>query len=72
VAIDDDELELVQVAAPVSPARSRRTRAPRLALAPTISRETEMAYIRADMRKLFIISGVLLALMLAILVIVGR
>ena len=31
-----------------------------------------MAYIRADMRKLFVISGALLALMLVILAFIGR
>ena len=31
-----------------------------------------MAYVRADMRKLFVISGTLLGLMLVILALVGR
>ena len=31
-----------------------------------------MAYVRADMRKLFVISGALLGLMLVILALVGR
>jgi hypothetical protein len=38
----------------------------------TLSREAEMAYIRADMRKLFMISAALLVLMLAILALAGR
>lgn len=60
----------MQVAAP-SPAR-RSARAPRSTSTPTISREAEMAYVRADMRKLFVISGALLALMVVILFLVGR
>jgi hypothetical protein len=38
----------------------------------TLSREAELAYIRADMRRLFIIAGLLLILMMVILVIVER
>lgn len=64
-----EELELVEVAAPT---RSRRVRTERPMPTPTISREAEMAYVRADMRKLFVISGALLALMLVILALVGR
>lgn len=67
-----EELELVEVAAPTAPTRSRRVRTERPMPTPTISREAEMAYVRADMRKLFVISGALLALMLVILALVGR
>jgi hypothetical protein len=44
----------------------------RLAPTPVLSREAEMAYVRADMRKLLVISAVLLALMLVILVLIGQ
>jgi hypothetical protein len=44
----------------------------RLAPAPVLSREAEMAYVRADMRKLLVISAVLLALMLVILMLIGQ
>ena len=69
-----DELELVEIAAPSPsvPARSRRQAAERPPPAPVLSREAEMAYVRADMRKLFVISAGLLALMLVILALVGR
>jgi hypothetical protein len=54
-----------------APVRSRRAAA---ALAPPIglTREAEYAYIRADLRRLLITAGGLLALMLVILVIVER
>lgn len=69
-----EEFEIVQVAAPAASrsSPSRRTRPERAVPAPAISRDAEMAYVRADMRKLFLISGALLALMLAILVLIGR
>ena len=37
-----------------------------------ITREAEFAYIRSDMRRLIVIAGVLLALMLLLLVLVNR
>jgi hypothetical protein len=37
-----------------------------------LSREQEFAYIRSDMRRLFMVAGALLALMLVILFIVER
>jgi hypothetical protein len=43
-----------------------------MAPTPVLNRAAEMAYVRADMRRLLVISGVLLALMLAILVLIGR
>jgi hypothetical protein len=46
--------------------------ADRMVPTPVLSRGAEMAYVRADMRKLLVISGVLLALMLAILVLIGQ
>lgn len=67
-----EEIELVEVAAPTTPTRSRCVRGDRPQPTPTISREAELAYVRADMRKLFVISGALLALMLLILALVGR
>lgn len=67
-----EELELVEFPAPTAPARIRRARPERRVATPTISREAEMAYVRADMRKLFVIAGALLALMLVILALVGR
>lgn len=68
------ELEFVEAVAtsPAPTARSRRVRAERPVVAPTISREAEMAYVRADMRKLLLISGALLTLMLVILALIGR
>ena len=66
------ELEPVQVAAPVAAVTSRRVRAERPVAPPAITREAEMAYVRADMRKLLVISGGLLALMLLILAVAGR
>jgi hypothetical protein len=57
------------VAAPVRSRRSSRTVAPRAA---GITREAEMAYIRADMRRLVIIAGVLLLLMVVLLLVLER
>ena len=37
-----------------------------------LSREQEFAYIRSDMRRLFLIAGGLLALMLILLIVVNR
>ena len=67
-----EDFEIVQVAAPAASRSSRRVRPERAIPAPTISRDAEMAYVRADMRKLILISGALLALMLSILVMIGR
>ncbi len=38
----------------------------------TLSRDQEMAYIRSDMRRLFVIAGALLALMMLILLLSNR
>ena len=65
-------MDVAVVANPVGSTRSRRRTAERPPLAPILSRDAEMAYVRADMRKLFVISGLLLALMFAILVLIGR
>jgi hypothetical protein len=66
------ESDFLEVAPPRSAVRSRRAAMERLAPTPVLSREAEMAYVRADMRKLLVISAVLLALMLVILVLIGQ
>jgi hypothetical protein len=38
----------------------------------TLTREAEYAYIRADLRRLMVISGILLALMLVIMIAINR
>ena len=57
------------VAAPTRGRRSVAAAAPRVV---ELSREQEFAYIRSDMRRLFLIAGGLLALMLVLLVVVSR
>lgn len=69
--VEDDDI-LVEFAPVVAPTRGRRATAQRQPLIPALSRDVEIAYIRADMRRLLIIAGGLLALMLVILVFVGR
>jgi hypothetical protein len=69
IGIETVDLEMVT---PRATARSRRMPAERMAPTPVLNRAAEMAYVRADMRRLLVISGVLLALMLAILVLIGR
>ena len=70
-----DELELIEE--PIEPVVRRPSR-PRAAAAiagataVTLSRDAEYAYIRADMRRLVMIAGALLALMLAIMVLINR
>ena len=59
----------VAVAAPARSRRSVATAAPRV---PELTREQEFAYIRSDMRRLFVIAGGLLAVMLVLLVVVSR
>ena len=54
-----------------APARTR-TAAPTAAAPVGISRESEFAYIRSDMRRLFVIAGALFALMLVLLLLVNR
>jgi hypothetical protein len=66
------EPDILDAAPPRPAGRSRRTVTERLAPIPMLSREAEMAYVRADMRKLFVISAALLALMLVILVLIGQ
>jgi len=55
-----------------APTRGRRTG---LAAAPRVvelTREQEFAYIRSDMRRLFLIAGGLLAIMIVLLVVISR
>ena len=66
-----NEVAAVAIAASPRPGRSRRAAVERPTM-PTLSREAEMAYVRADMRKLFVIAGALLAFMFVILALVGR
>ena len=54
-----------------SPTRHRRRAAMAATPAIELTREQEFAYIRSDMRRLIIIAGALLALMLALLIIVN-
>jgi hypothetical protein len=59
------------VGAPAAPGRS--SRGPSAVFKPLgLSREQEFAYIRSDMRRLFIVAGSLFALMVLILFIVER
>jgi hypothetical protein len=55
-----------------SPTRVRRRTATSTTPAIELTREQEFAYIRSDMRRLFIIAGALLALMLVLLIAVNR
>jgi hypothetical protein len=61
--------EGIVVATPTRARRSAVTSAPR---AIELTREQEFAYIRSDMRRLFVIAGALLAVMLVLLIIVSR
>ena len=55
-----------------APARVRRRVSMSTARAIELTRDQEFAYIRADMRRLIIIAGGLLALMLVLLFVVNR
>jgi hypothetical protein len=59
----------IVVAAPTRARRSVAMPAPR---AVELTREQEFAYIRSDLRRLFVIAGGLLAVMLILLVVVNR
>ena len=59
----------IVVAAPRPPAGAWQSPAPR---AVELTREQEFAYIRSDLRRLFVIAGGLLAVMLILLVVVNR
>ena len=54
------------------PTRTRRRVAPTATRAVELTRGQEFAYIRADMRRLVVIAGGLLALMLVLLIVVSR
>jgi hypothetical protein len=56
----------------VVPTRVPRRARPNVASVVALPREIEFAYIRSDMRRLLIIAGALLALMLVILFLVER
>jgi hypothetical protein len=68
-AIDIEEAE---PGAAVAPARVLRRTRPGVSTVVALPREVEYAYIRSDMRRLLIIAGALLALMLVILILVER
>jgi hypothetical protein len=71
VATASNEFVIEQRVPSVGPVQARRT----TATAPHpvgITREAEFAYIRSDMRRLIVIGGVLLALMLLLLILVNR
>ena len=55
-----------------TPTRVRRTGATPAPRAVELTREQEFAYIRSDMRRLFVIAGGLLAVMLVLLIVVSR
>lgn len=59
----------IVVEMPTRARRSAPTPAPRSV---ELTREQEFAYIRSDMRRLFVIAGALLVLMLALLFFVSR
>ena len=67
-----------QVASPVgdrvvaAPTRARRSVAPAAPRVVELTREQEFAFIRSDMRRLFLIAGGLLAVMLILLILVSR
>lgn len=54
------------------PPRTRRPVATPAPRAVELTREQEFAYIRSDMRRLFVIAGGLLAVMLVLLIVVSR
>jgi len=72
VAIAGDALAIDQPTAASGRARGRRPLLGTAARPLGISRETEYAYIRSDMRRLFVIAGALMALMLILLIFVNR
>jgi hypothetical protein len=55
-----------------APSRSRRPAAVPASRAVELTREQEFDYIRSDMRRLFVIAGGLLAVMLVLLIVVSR
>jgi hypothetical protein len=55
-----------------APSRARRPAAAPASRAVELTREQEFAYIRSDMRRLFVIAGGLLAVMLVLLIVVSR
>lgn len=66
---DDGLLETASAAAPV---RSRRMQAVATTRPTVLPRVVEYAYIGADLRRLLVISGVLLVLMVVLLAVVNR
>lgn len=66
--------DIVDTVVEVTPRRASRSRRPTVAPAfrpVELTRAEEAAYIQSDMRRLFVVSGILLALMVVILVVVG-
>lgn len=72
VAPAENPGELVETVVVVPPVRSRRATVESIPRAAVLSREAEYAYIRADMRRLFIIAAALMALMFLILLFASR
>ncbi len=56
----------------VAPTRARRSVAAPAPRAVELTREQEFAYIRSDLRRLFVIAGGLLAIMIVLLIVVNR
>ena len=72
VVPDEDAVLVEESFAVTAPSRLRRPMKVAAAPAAELNRETEFSYIRSDMRRLFIIAGGLLALMLVLLVVISR
>jgi hypothetical protein len=67
-----EESPLPDTSVASAPTRTRRRAATSAAHAVELTRDQEFAYIRSDMRRLVIIAGGLLALMLVLLLVVSR
>lgn len=65
-------VEIAPEAAVAPSTRSRRTRSAPATRTIALTRAQEMAYIRADMQRLFIVGGSLLALMFLLLLFTSR
>ena len=70
--VTGDDLAIEPQVAVEAPVRARRSTVATPPRPVGISREAEFAYIRSDMRRLVVIAGALLALMLLLLVLVNR
>lgn len=72
VAVAGDDFVIQEPSAIAAPARHRRATSATPTPSVGISREAEFAYIRSDMRRLFIIAAALLALMVVLLLLVNQ